>query len=36
MPPGSNILMPENIFAYSVAIRGVRHTYTSMARSINR
>jgi hypothetical protein len=28
--------LPENIFAYSVAIRGVRHTYTRMARSINR
>lgn len=28
--------LPENILAYSVAIRGVRHTYTRMARSINR
>jgi len=28
--------LPENIFAYSVAIRGVRHTYTRMARSVNR
>ncbi|WP_438591181.1 DUF7916 family protein, partial [Klebsiella aerogenes] len=25
-----------NIFAYSVAIRGVRHTYSRMARSVNR
>lgn len=30
------IALPENIFAYSVAVRGVRHTYTRMARSINR
>ncbi|KEY57405.1 dihydrodipicolinate synthase [Serratia sp. DD3] len=30
------LALPENIFAYSVAIRGVRHTYTRMARSINR
>lgn len=28
--------LPENIFAYSVAIRGVRHTYARAARSINR
>ncbi len=28
--------LPENIFAYSIAIRGVRHTYARMARSINR
>lgn len=28
--------LPENIFAYSVAIRGVRHTYTRIARSVNR
>ncbi len=28
--------LPENILAYSIAIRGVRHTYTRMARSINR
>ena len=27
---------PENIQAYSVAIRGIRHTYARMARSINR
>lgn len=27
---------PENIFAYGVAIRGVRHTYHRMAISINR
>lgn len=30
------LALPENIFAYSVAIRGVRHTYSRMARSINR
>lgn len=30
------IALPENIQAYSVAIRGVRHTYTRIARSINR
>lgn len=30
------IALPENIFAYSVAIRGVRHTYTRIARSVNR
>ncbi len=28
--------LPENILAYGVAIRGVRHTYARMARSINR
>lgn len=28
--------LPENIQAYSVVIRGVRHTYTRIARSINR
>lgn len=28
--------LPENIMAYSVAIRGVRHTYTRIARSVNR
>lgn len=28
--------LPENITAYSVAIKGVRHTYRRMARSINR
>ena len=28
--------LPENIQAYSIAIRGRRHTYRSMARSINR
>lgn len=27
---------PENIMAYSIAIRGKRHTYTRMARSIKR
>lgn len=30
------IALPENILAYSIVIRGVRHTYTRMARSINR
>jgi len=28
--------LPENIMAYSIAIRGKRHTYARMARSINR
>ncbi|TNV21149.1 haloacid dehalogenase-like hydrolase [Buttiauxella sp. B2] len=28
--------LPENIMAYSVAIRGVRHTYSRIARSVNR
>ncbi len=32
--PGTAI--PENIMAYSIAIRGVRHTYHRMAISINR
>ncbi|MCS2160978.1 haloacid dehalogenase-like hydrolase [Scandinavium sp. H11S7] len=30
------IALPENILAYSIAIRGVRHTYTRVARSIHR
>ena len=30
------IALPENILAYSAAIRGVRHTYRRMAASINR
>jgi hypothetical protein len=30
------IAVPENIMAYSIAIRGRRHTYSRMARSINR
>jgi len=30
------IALPENILAYSIAIRGVRHTYARIARSINR
>lgn len=30
------IAIPENIMAYSIAIRGRRHTYVRMARSINR
>ncbi|MFI3129217.1 MAG: haloacid dehalogenase-like hydrolase, partial [Bacillota bacterium] len=28
--------VPENITAYSIVIRGVRHTYSRMARSVNR
>ena len=28
--------LPENIMAYSIAIKGVRHTYRRMVRSINR
>lgn len=28
--------LPENILAYSIAIRGVRHTYTRIARSVCR
>jgi len=32
----SGMALPENIQAYSIAIRGVRHTYARMARSINR
>lgn len=28
--------LPENIFAYSVAIRGIRHTYHRQASSVNR
>lgn len=30
------IALPENILAYSIAIRGVRHTYARIARSVNR
>lgn len=30
------IALPENILAYSIAIRGVRHTYNRIARSVNR
>ncbi|WP_058909725.1 hypothetical protein [Entomohabitans teleogrylli] len=30
------LALPENIFTYSVAIRGVRHTYSRIARSVNR
>lgn len=33
---GPGIALPENIFAYSVAIRGVRHTYHRQASSVNR
>ena len=32
----SGMAVPENIMAYSIAIRGVRHTYRRMAISINR
>lgn len=28
--------LPENIMAYSVAVRGIRHTYHRMAQSVNR
>ena len=28
--------LPENIQAYSIAIRGIRHTYRRMAASVNR
>ena len=28
--------LPENIMAYSIAVRGIRHTYHRMADSINR
>ena len=30
------IALPENILAYGIAIRGIRHTYARIARSINR
>lgn len=30
------VAVPENIREYSIAIRGIRHTYTRMARSIRR
>jgi hypothetical protein len=32
----AGIAVPQNIMDYSIAIRGVRHTYSRMARSINR
>lgn len=32
----TGIAVPENIMTYSIAIRGKRHTYRRMARSINR
>lgn len=28
--------LPENIMAYSIAIRGIRHAYHRMAQSVNR
>lgn len=30
------VALPENILAYSIAIRGVRHTYNRIARSVHR
>jgi len=30
------VALPENIMAYSIAIRGIRHTYHRMAASVNR
>lgn len=32
----NGMALPENIQSYSVAIRGIRHTYRRMARSVNR
>jgi hypothetical protein len=32
----TGIAIPENIMEYSIAIRGKRHTYIRMARSLNR
>lgn len=32
----AGIAVPQNIMDYSIAIRGVRHTYSRMAQSINR
>ncbi|GFR36436.1 hypothetical protein TCEA9_22480 [Thermobrachium celere] len=32
----AGVAIPENIMAYSIAIRGKRDTYLRMARSINR
>lgn len=32
----AGMALPENIFAYSVAIRGIRHTYHRIASSVNR
>ena len=32
----TGIAAPENITAYSIVIKGVRHTYRRMAASINR
>lgn len=32
----NGIALPENILNYSIVIRGVRHTYSRIARSINR
>ena len=32
----TGMALPENIMAYSIAVKGVRHTYRRMARSVNR
>lgn len=32
----NGMALPENIQAYSIAVRGVRHTYRRMAQSVNR
>ena len=32
----NGIALPENILNYGIVIRGVRHTYSRIARSINR
>lgn len=32
----NGMALPENIQAYSIAVRGIRHTYRRMARSVNR
>lgn len=32
----SGVALPENITAYSIAIRGIRHTYRRIAASVNR
>ena len=32
----AGIALPENIQAYSIAVRGIRHTYRRMAASVNR
>jgi hypothetical protein len=32
----AGVAIPENIMDYSIAIKGKRHTYFRMARSVNR